>query len=243
MTVETSAIRAKLERVLDEIARAAHQNGREPSEIQLVVVTKTQPVETVQAAIEAGAGILGENYPEEAVEKMQTMPVTGRVEWHMIGHLQSRKAKLVARHFDCMHSLDSLSLAERLNRLLENEGRILPVLMEFNVGGEESKYGWQAVDESRWSEFLPIVQRVSELPNLNLQGLMTMPPLFDQPDAVRPMFARLRRLRKYLEDQLPDLHLPHLSMGTSGDFTAAIAEGSTFVRVGTAILGPRHYAR
>lgn len=243
MTVETSVIRANLESVLSAIDRSARDAGRDPSEIHLVVVTKTHTAETIQAAIAAGAQILGENYPEEAVEKMQYVPDAGRVQWHMIGHLQSRKAKLVARHFDFMHSLDSLSLAEKLNRQLEAAGRVLPVLMEFNVGGEESKFGWQADDETRWEEFLPVVRQIADLPHLELRGLMTMPPLFDQPDAVRPLFARLRRLRDYLEEQLPDLHLPDLSMGTSGDFAAAIAEGSTYVRIGTAILGPRSYTR
>jgi len=243
VTVEISAIRANLQKVQSDIERAAIASGRDPAEIRLVVVTKTQPAETVRAVIAAGAQILGENYPEEAAEKFLAMPAAAGVQWHMIGHLQSRKAKLVARHFDFMHSLDNLSLAEKLNRQLGEEGRVLPVLLEFNVGGEESKSGWQAADESRWAAFLPVARAVADLPNLNLQGLMTMPPLFDQPEAVRPMFARLRRLRDYLQDQLPDLSLPHLSMGTSGDFTAAIAEGSTFVRIGTAIVGPRHYAR
>src|SRR5512147_2718976 len=142
-----SSIRENYQHALDQIVDAARKSNRDPQEIRLVVVTKTQPLEIVQAAIEAGVKILGENYPEEGVTKIQSLSGQSGVEWHMIGHVQSRKAKLVADHFALLHSLDSLKLAQRLDRFAGEAGRILPVLLEFNVGGEESKSGWNASDE------------------------------------------------------------------------------------------------
>ena len=134
--------------------------------MRLVVVTKTQPVEMIQAAIEAGAQILGENYAEEAAEKISALGPQSGVEWHMIGHVQSRKAQLVAEHFDLVHSLDSLKLAERLDRSAAEIGRTLPALLEFNVSGEKSKHGWSAADEAHWAELLTDVKAIAALPNL-----------------------------------------------------------------------------
>src|SRR5262245_14395248 len=134
-----SSIRENYQFALDQIANAARKNHRDPKEIRLVVVTKSQPLEVVQAAIEAGLRILGENYPEEGVMKIQFLSAQSGVEWHMIGHVQSRKARLVVEHFALLHSLDSLKLAQRLNRFAAEKNHVLPVLLEFNVGGEESK--------------------------------------------------------------------------------------------------------
>jgi pyridoxal phosphate enzyme (YggS family) len=139
-----STIRENYQFTLDRIAAAARRSNRDPNEIRLVVVTKSQPLETVRAAIEAGVRILGENYPEEGVTKIQSLGGQSGVEWHMIGHVQSRKARLVADHFALLHSLDSLKLARRLNRFSAERGRVLPVLLEFNLGGEESKAVWEA---------------------------------------------------------------------------------------------------
>ena len=139
-----ATIRENYQRVLDQIADAARRSGRNAEAVRLVVVTKTQPLEIVQAAIEAGVRILGENYPEEGVTKIQSLPLQTGVEWHMIGHVQSRKARLVADHFALLHSLDSLKLAHRLDRFAAEGDRTLPVLLELNVGGEESKSGWEA---------------------------------------------------------------------------------------------------
>src|SRR5215210_3416129 len=139
-----SSIRENYQYTLDQIAEAARKSGRHPHDIRLVVVTKSQPVEVVQAAMEAGVRILGENYPEEAVLKIESLAGQSGVEWHMIGHVQSRKARLVADHFALLHSLDSLKLARRLDRFVAERDRVLPVLLEFNVGGEESKAGWDA---------------------------------------------------------------------------------------------------
>ena len=233
-----STFRERYQRVLGRIAEAALQSGRESGSIRLVVVTKTQPLETIRAAIAAGVTILGENYAEEAVEKIAALPETA-VEWHMIGHVQSRKADLVARYFTMLHSLDSAKLAARLDRFCGEIGRRLPVLLEFNVSGEASKFGLPAWDEQRWPELDPEIATILPMPNLQLRGLMTMPPLVDDPEQTRPYFKRLRRLQEFLTKRFPQAQWNELSMGTSMDYPAAIQEGATFVRVGTAIVGPR----
>ena len=206
-------------------------------------MTKSQPIEIVQAAIEAGVRILGENYPEEAVTKMQSLAEQSGVEWHMIGHVQSRKARLVADHFALLHSLDSLKLAQRLNRFAAERNHVLPVLLEFNVGGEESKAGWNASEETRWEALLPDVASILDLPGLRVQGLMTMPPLGTDPEDSRQFFVRLRQLRDHLAPRFPRADWHELSMGTSADYTIAVEEGATLVRVGTAIVGARKYKR
>ncbi len=237
-TDQVVSIRDNLSRVRAQMEAAARRAGRDPASARLVVVTKTHPVETVRAAVEAGAAILGENYAEEAVAKMEAL---GRaaVEWHMIGHVQSRKAKLVAENFAMMHSLDSLKLARRLDNFAAEAGQTLPVLLEFNVGGEASKSGWEAGDESRWEGLLPEVEAVLSLGRLETRGLMTMPPLGEQAEASRVYFVKLRLLRDFLRRRFPQSAWDELSMGTSLDFTVAIEEGATLVRVGTSILGPR----
>lgn len=234
-----ASIRERYLLTLDQIAAAARRSGRSPEEIRLVVVTKSQPLEVVQAAIEAGVRILGENYPEEGVTKIQSLPRQTGVEWHMIGHVQSRKARLVAEHFELLHSLDSLKLAGRLDRFAVEQNRILPVLLEFNVGGEESKAGWDASDDSRWDALLPDVRAILDLPNLRVHGLMTMPPLETDPNDARRFFQRLRLLRDHLASAFPQADWRELSMGTSADYPVAVEEGATLVRVGTAIVGAR----
>jgi pyridoxal phosphate enzyme (YggS family) len=236
-----SSIRENYQSTLDQIEAAAHKSNREPNEIRLVVVTKSQPIEVVQAAIEAGVRILGENYPEEAVTKIQALAAQSAVEWHMIGHVQSRKARLVVDHFALLHSLDSLKLAQRLNRFAAERNHILSVLLEFNVGGEESKSGWDASDEARWNVFVPEINDLLQLSHLRVHGLMTMPPLETDPGGARRYFQRLRRLRDRLAAQFPSVDWRELSMGTSADYTVAEEEGATLVRVGTAIVGARKY--
>ena len=235
------SIRERYLQTLDNIASAAHSAGRPPESVKLVVVTKTQPIEIVRAAIEAGAFMLGENYPEEGVMKLQSMREFSAVEWHMIGHVQSRKAQLVAENFNLLHSLDSLKLATRLDRFCAEAGRTLPVLLEFNVGGEESKSGWVAGSETLWSALLDDIAAVIALPNLQVRGLMTMPPLGGTAEFSRPFFQKLRRLQEYLALQFPQANFTELSMGTSGDYQTAVQEGATLVRVGTAIVGARQY--
>jgi len=232
------AIRECYQRVLSQIDEATARSGRDAGSVRLVVVTKSQPLEVVQAAIAAGASILGENYAEEAVAKINALAETA-VEWHMIGHVQSRKADLVAGHFSMLHSLDSLKLAERLNRYCEELGRSLQVLLEINVSGEESKYGFPGWDEQHWPNLEPEIGHITALPRLRLRGLMTMPPFFDDPEQTRPYFQRLHRLQVFLREHIPYADWTDLSMGTSADFITAIEEGATYVRVGQAILGRR----
>lgn len=236
-----ASIRENYHHALDQIATAARKSGRDPDDVKLVVVTKSQPLEVVQSAIEAGVRVLGENYPEEGVTKIQSLPPQTGVEWHMIGHVQSRKARLVAEHFELLHSLDSLKLAQRLNRFAAECGRVLPVLLEFNLGGEESKSGWDASDGSLWNALHPDIRSILDLPNLHIQGLMTMPPLGDDAEDSRRFFLRLRLLRDHLALAFPQADWRELSMGTSADYTVAVEEGATLVRVGTAIVGERRY--
>lgn len=234
-----TTLRENYHRALETVAASARKAGRDPDSVRIVVVTKNQPLEVVRAAVEAGARLLGENYAEEAVDKILALKGQSAVEWHMIGHVQSRKAGLVAEHFALFQSLDSLKLAERVDRLAAGFGRVLPVLLEFNLGDESSKSGWVASDESRWPELLPEVQTIAALAHVQVRGLMTMPPLFADPEAARPYFQRLRRLQDFLAGRVPTAEWRELSMGTSADYPAAVEEGATLVRIGQAILGPR----
>src|SRR5262249_2082481 len=224
---------------LEIIATSARKGGREPKSVRLVVVTKTQPVEVVEAVIHAGAQILGENYPEEAARKIMQLKSPSGVEWHIIGHVQSRKARLVAEHFALFQSLDGVKLAERVDHFAAELDRVLPVLLEYNVGGEAGKSGWDASDESRWPNLLDDVQTISSLSHLKIIGLMTMPPFSVDPQTTRPYFQRLLRLRDFLSERVPQIDWRELSMGTSVDYAVAVEEGATLVRVGQAILGPR----
>ncbi len=224
---------------MDRIAQAARTAGRDPVGVRLVVVTKGHPIEAVQEAIAAGAELLGENYVDEGVGKRQACGDAARVQWHMIGHVQSRKARPVCEHFDWLHSLDSLKLARRLDSFAGELGRKLPVLLECNVSGEATKFGWTAWRPEAWPDLLPALAEVTALPNLRVCGLMTMAPFLEAPEQARPYFKRLRRFQEFLAGQLTQVDWSELSMGMSGDFEAAIQEGATLVRIGTAIMGPR----
>ena len=225
--------------VLDQIADAAQKAGRKLEDITLVVVTKGHPLSIVHEAIAAGAMNLGENYAEEASQKIISTPDDSSVKWHMIGHVQSRKAKLICQHFDTLDSLDRIKLARRLDRFAGEFGRRLPVLLECNVSGETSKFGFQADKPDRWSDLLPEIEEIIKLQNLEIRGLMTMAPITAENEQARPYFARLRQLKDFLASKFPEAHWSELSMGMSADFEAAIQEGATIVRIGTAILGPR----
>jgi pyridoxal phosphate enzyme (YggS family) len=235
----TQQIRSRYERVLERISVTAREVGRDPEAIRVVVVTKTQPVEIARAAIEAGVAILGENYPEEGVMKIHTLASQSGVEWHMIGHVQSRKARLVAENFVLLHSLDSLKLAKKLDGFAGETGRVLPVLLEVNVGGEASKYGWVVRNQAEWSEIYSPIEAIMDLPNLKLNGLMTMPPWETNPEDARVYFQKLSLLRDHLAERYPQANWNELSMGTSSDYEIAVQEGSTLVRIGTAIVGSR----
>jgi len=240
-TEKLEGIARNLSRVTEKIALAAHSVGRAPDEVQLVVVSKLHSIESIRAAIQGGARKFGENYAEEGAAKIKEISSQGRLEWHMIGHIQSRKAHLVAYNFDLVHSVDSLKIAERLNAAREGNNRPLPVLLEINLSGEESKSGWQAQNDSEWEGLLPEIVQVIAQANLQVIGLMTMPPLSDNPEMARPYFRQLVRCRDFLcaRLRLPGTALKELSMGTSHDYEVAVQEGATILRVGQAILGPR----
>jgi pyridoxal phosphate enzyme (YggS family) len=233
-------IRNNLEVVHERMDNAAQLSGRKWSDIQLITVSKSHTLEAVSAAINAGADHFGENYPENAVAKIRTINESHvDIKWHMIGHLQSRKAKLVVDNFNYMHSLDSVRLAKKLNKILTEKKKRLPALLEFNVSGEESKFGWKAWEKRSWDDLNPDIEILLSLPQIEVLGLMAMPPLFDDPEKSRPYFRKLRELQEYLSTRFSNANWQELSMGTSADFEVAIHEGATFIRVGQAILGPR----
>ncbi len=239
-----------MEAVRARIAAATTRSGRAPGAVTLVAVTKTFGPERVDAAYRLGVRDFGENKVQEARQKLadiaadQTLsaplreraargPGHGDVRWHMVGHLQSNKAKLAVSLFDVVQSVDSLELAELLNRLALNSGAILPVLLEVNVSHEASKSGFDVAE--LWSVF----ESILGLPALNVRGLMTIAPLADDPEKARPVFRATRELRDELESRYPGACLPELSMGMTDDFEVAIEEGATIVRVGRAIFGQR----
>ncbi len=237
--MQSVAISTNYYSTLDRIERASQASGREAGAVKLIVVTKGQPLNAIRSVLEAGAVRLGENYVEEAVAKIPTLSDQFKVEWHMIGHVQSRKAKPVCEHFTWLHSLDSLKIAQRLDRFARELQVTLATLLECNVSGEESKFGWPAWDENNWMALAERVAPIFDLENLRVYGLMTMAPFLDDPEKARPYFERLRRLRLFFARQFPQDSWQELSMGMSADFEAAIKEGATMVRIGTAIMGPR----
>jgi PLP dependent protein len=232
-------IKENLQEIDSRIRRAAERTGRDPSEIKIIAVTKLMPLETIKAGIEAGLRDFGENYPEQAVEKIKALTKDVKITWHMIGHIQSRKTDTVCSYFDWVHSVDRMKIVRYLDRYSREAGQIMPVLIEVNLSGEESKFGWKAWDEDAWSELIPQFGKISEMANIEIHGLMTMPPFFDDPELTRPYYRRLRRLQVFLQNELPDVCWDSLSIGTSFDYEVAIEEGATMVRLGTSIFGPR----
>jgi pyridoxal phosphate enzyme (YggS family) len=239
MNKETNLIQENYRKVLQRIEKAAESVGRDPAEVKLVVVTKGRPLSVIRTLMEIGVKHLGENRVEEAIPKLMAFPNQIEVQWHMIGHVQSRKARQVCEHFSYFHALDRIKLARRLDRSSEEFNRVLPVLLQFNVSGEGTKSGWLADEENEWSRMLPEISEVIEMKNLNVQGLMTMAPYSQNPEDARPVFVRLRNLRDYLAAQFPQTKWDQLSIGMSGDYEVGVQEGATLVRIGTAILGER----
>jgi hypothetical protein len=235
-----------LEQVEERIAGAAERSGRSPDEVTLVAVTKTFPADVVLTAYEAGLRHFGENRAREGISKITTLEPylsDSHPTWHMIGHIQSRKAKRVVEFYDYVHSLDRLKIADRLSRYAAEAGRTLPVLIECNVSGEGSKYGfpldeWQDQETQR-ETFFSAVDEILQMPGLSVRGLMTMPPYVDDPEEVRPFFVKLRLLRDALRERFPAANWHHLSMGMTNDFEVAVEEGATMVRIGRGIFGPR----
>ena len=228
-----STVQQNMDKIRERISRVAINSGRDPGEVRLVAVSKTMPAEKVRLAINAGAEILGENYIQECREKFNTL-ATATVSWHFIGHLQRNKAKYAVRMFDLIHTVDSLALAQEIDKRAALVDKVQPILIQVNISQEMTKSGTSA------DEALPLIEKISALGHLKINGLMTMPPFFDDPDRARPYFKALRLLRDRIDSlNLPNVTLQELSMGMTGDFEVAIEEGATLVRIGTAIFGER----
>ena len=226
-------IKSRLRKIKDRINAAAISSGRDPKTVKLVTVSKTVPVDRVRTAIKAGVKVLGENYVQEAREKIEGLSEE-EVSWHFIGHLQSNKAKYAVKLFDLIHSVDNLKLARELNKRAGALGKVQQILIQVNISGEVTKSGIEA------EQALNLVREISALENLAICGLMTMPPYFNAPDKVRPYFKALRSLQALIrQEAIPNVDMTELSMGMTGDFEAAIEEGATLVRIGTAIFGQR----
>lgn len=212
------------------IAETATAAGRDPASVELIAITKTHPPESIREAIEGGQLAFGENRVQEARVKIPLLP--SNLRWHLVGHLQKNKIRQALPLFELIHGVDSLDLARDINRIAAELGLFPRVLLEINVAGEFTKFGFKGADLHR------DMQDLLALDRLHIEGLMTIAPIVDEAEEARKYFADLRVLRDDLQ-QVFGISLPQLSMGMSGDFTAAIKEGATMVRVGTAIFGPR----
>ena len=219
--------------IVERIAVAEAKVGRDAHEVRLLAASKSQPVDSIRAALAAGVALVGENYVQEAEEKKIQL-AEAKVEWHMIGHLQRNKAKLAVELFDVVESLDNFALAQELDKAAAKRSRIVRALIEVNLAGEESKTGIAK------GEVAGLLEKISGLAHVSVQGLMTVPPFRENPEEVRTWFRELRELRDALDLlHLPNVRLSELSMGMTHDFIVAIEEGATIVRVGTALFGPR----
>lgn len=223
------------------VAEAARRSSRQLDDILVLTVTKLQDNEKIRAAYASGLRFFGESYVEEALPKMALLTDLKDAKWEMVGHVQSRKAKWVANAFSRVHSVATEKLARLLNSHRDPLAGSLEVLMQINLSGEDSKQGLVVTNRDAWKDVLSFAQSFKTYPNLRLTGLMTMPPLFDDPEENRPYFRHLRELRDFLNEQDSSLHLKELSMGTSNDFEIAIEEGATIVRLGSILLGERMY--
>lgn len=225
-------VAANCRKVFERIQEAAAKSGREPKGIRLLAASKSQSVAQIRAAIEAGLRLFGENYVQEAKAKIEAIPEP--VEWHMIGHLQRNKVKAALQLFTLIQSLDSLELAKELDKEGKKREQKVRTFVEVNLGGEETKSGI-AQERVGW-----LLEEIGGLSHVSVEGLMTIPPLRDDPEESRPYFRALRELQMKLKEQkIPNVDLRELSMGMTHDYFIAIEEGATMVRIGTAIFGPR----
>ncbi|MBA4397993.1 MAG: YggS family pyridoxal phosphate-dependent enzyme [Syntrophus sp. (in: bacteria)] len=228
----SAIIKEQIDIIRGRIAEAARKSGRPASEVRLMAVTKAVDDRRILQAIDAGVDMIGENYVQEARRKIELMGKA--VQWHLIGHLQTNKARHAVRLFDMIHSLDRIELARELDRRSQTAGVVTKVLIEVNISGEETKRGVSHRDA------LPLIREVSTLENLSVAGLMTMPPWFDDPQDARPFFIALRELRdRVAAENLPRVEMRELSMGMSQDYEVAVEEGATIVRLGRIIFGER----
>lgn len=234
MNIPSDPVGLAVARIRERITEAALRAGRDPGSVQLMGVTKTVRPEFIRKAYDAGLRLFGENYVQEGLGKIEMLPPDAK--WRMIGHLQSNKAKKAAQHFSAVDSLDRPSLAEALNKAATDAGRRLEVLIEVNLGDESTKSGCGP------DEAVTLAGRAGEWPALAISGLMALPPYLDDPEEVRPFFRELRELGNRIAGLgIQGVSMRHLSMGMSHDFEAAVEEGATLVRVGTAIFGARTY--
>ncbi len=224
---------ANLSKVQQRVAAACSRAGRPPGSVTLMAVSKAQPPEAVAEAAKLGLTLFGESKVQEAKAKIPLCP--GRLRWQMIGHLQTNKCRDAVELFEMVQSVDSLHLAEELNKRAEQAAKTLPILLEVNIVGEASKFGYAP------ARMLAELGKINELPRLEIHGLMTIPPWSPSPERARPVFRKLRELKDQCEQAL-GAPLPHLSMGMTDDFEVAIEEGATMVRIGTAIFGERRKA-
>jgi len=223
---------SNLEQIHSQISASARAAGRDPSAVRLVAVSKTKPGAMVDEAAKSGQQIFGENYVQEFISKITE--VRTPVEWHFIGHLQSNKVKQIAGLVAMIHSVDRLSLAREIDRQWARTGKVCDILIQVNLAGETTKSG------TTTEETMNLVRQVALLQNVQICGLMTMPPFFDNPEAARPYFRELRLLAEMISSRnIPGVSMKELSMGMSGDFEVAIKEGATLVRIGSAIFGNR----
>ena len=233
------SIADNLRLVRERMASAARRAGRDPADVKLMAVSKTFGIEAIREAHDAGQRLFGENRVQEFAGKSESLRDLPGFEMHLIGHLQSNKARKAAEMFAAVDSVDSVKLAERLNASALELGKRLPVLIEINIGGEDAKAGL-APDSPELDDLLASASRFT---NLRIRGLMTVPPFTDDPEGARPFFCRLRELRDRIASRnLPTVTMNELSMGMSHDFEVAIEEGSTCVRIGTSIFGARDYS-
>jgi hypothetical protein len=231
------SLQIHLEVVRQRIAQAVSRSGRDLQDVQIVAVTKTHPPEIVRAACAEGLKLIGENRVGEGIEKRAALAELDGLAWHMIGHVQSRKAADVVSAFDMVQSVEGMKLATRLNRFAAQSGRRLPILLECNISGEQAKYGWDLASRTQWPEILEEFEQISAMPQLDVQGLMTVAPWTDDESLLRRVFSDLRELRHFLAVRMPIG--PQLSMGMSDDFELAVEEGATLVRLGRVLFGPR----
>lgn len=226
-------VRENVQKIKERIERACEKVGRDPGEVSILAASKTRTPEEIREVFEAGIKLFGENRVQEARDKIPLLSDLS-IEWHMIGHLQRNKVKYAVNLFDVVESLDSKELADELEKRLSKVGKKMRVFIEVKLSPEETKHGCSP------EEALELSRYVLSLEHLKLEGLMTVPPYFEDLELVRPYFRKLREIRDNLEDAL-GINLPHLSMGMSHDFEVAVEEGATIVRIGTAIFGPRNY--
>ncbi len=226
-------IKKNLETIQNEILKTAQKAERDPESITLISVSKKHSVETISTGIEAGIKTFGENYINEAVEKINTIN-NDTISWHFIGHLQSNKAKFAVKYFDLIHSVDTVKLAREINKQAKKINKTQDILIQINISEEESKSGINA-DKA----FL-LAEEINSLENIRVKGIMGMPPFSIDPEKARTYFKKLKNIKDSIDKQnIPSVTMEHLSMGMSQDFNVAIEEGSTMVRVGTKLFGQR----